>query len=303
MPRYDHITCPVMKARYNCAIPKIEQQQTIRSNETTANTSEEASDYKFVWRKAIDDQWCDLQALTDFIQGPAGLPNRSVLIQGNSFLRQIWEAMVCGFRTQMTNLTLLTGGRPTSKEYIASRKGKPFQKDELGAFLVNQHKDPPGCHAPGNDPLESYYDKAVMVPPNIDDCSDDMAMVEFQQGLRVFFLFHPSRLDTDALVEAYSNLDVPDRVDVMMWNDVLESKVSQNRTLKSRGDTLPLKSLLPSIRQIQETSIGAYFGASNPWIDDPPDTHPCLPGIPDDEVNIVFYLLLLDEYERNNGLP
>lgn len=315
-PRYDHITCPVMKARYNCAkspssIATNQSQRRISTtNETTTTnaTKLDASDYKFVWRKDIHESWCDLQNLTDFIHGPASVPQRSVLLQGNSYLRQIWEAMVCGFPSQITNLTLLSGGKATSLAYIASRSGKLLQRQELGTFLINQQNDyttttttPSGCHAPNrNDRLFSYYHENVTIPPNnLDHCSDDMAMVEFGYGLRIFFLFHPSRFHIDALVEAHSKLDIPNLVDVMMWIDTMESVVGPNKTTVREGSIFSLDGLLlPSLKRVQEASIGYFFGADNPWIVHPPDDHPCLPGIPDDEVNILIYLLLLEEYDR-----
>jgi hypothetical protein len=94
-------------------------------------------------------------------------------------------------------------------------------------------------------------------------------------------------------------------VDVLVWVDPLE-QVLKNRTM-TRGSsttatttglsTIP-GNIFPSLRRIQEASIGYYYGADNPWITNPPDNHPCLPGIPDDAANILIFLLLLDDYER-----
>lgn len=36
------------------------------------------------------------------------------------------------------------------------------------------------------------------------------------------------------------------------------------------------------LNKVQERYIGQYFGANNHWITNPPDIHPCMPGIPDD---------------------
>ena len=36
----------------------------------------------------------------------------------------------------------------------------------------------------------------------------------------------------------------------------------------------------------------SYFGADNPAMNTVPDLHGCMPGMPDDEVNIILYMLL-----------
>ena len=46
-----------------------------------------------------------------------------------------------------------------------------------------------------------------------------------------------------------------------------------------------------NLKNIQKRDTGQYFGANNPWITDVPDGHPCLPGIPDDEVNLLLMIL------------
>jgi hypothetical protein len=32
------------------------------------------------------------------------------------------------------------------------------------------------------------------------------------------------------------------------------------------------------------------FDADSPWITNPPDNHPCLPDVPDDEVHLILIL-------------
>jgi hypothetical protein len=305
-PRYDHITCNVMKPRYNCAAEqeaasRASSSRLSRNSSTTKRKNKPigsaASDYKFQWRQNVEDPWCDLETLIDFVQGPSSIiSQRSVLLQGNSYLRQIWEAMVCGFRSQVTNLTLLSHGPDMSLKSMAHRGGKLFQKQEMGKFLINQQSIP-GCHDdPSPVPLSRYYGNHVTVPPNVDHCSDDMAMVEFGNGLRVFYLFHPSRYESDAFTDIYSKLDVPESLDVMAWISDSE-QFMRNRTANVAWS---LDNLLPTLKRAQLASIGYVFGADNPWITNPPDEHPCLPGIPDDEANILLYLLLLEEYERTN---
>ena len=40
------------------------------------------------------------------------------------------------------------------------------------------------------------------------------------------------------------------------------------------------------------SSSYTYFGADNPAMDKVPDGHSCMPGMPDDQVNIILYILL-----------
>jgi hypothetical protein len=128
-----------------------------------------------------------------------------------------------------------------------------------------------------------------------------MAMVEFGHSLRVFFLFHPSRFQLDALVDAYSKLDVPEPLDVMAWMErpehILRNRTTTRATWSLDDDD---GALLSSLRRVQEASLGYFFGADNPGITHPPYNHPCLPGMPDYEANILIYLLLLEDYERTN---
>lgn len=144
-PRYDHISCFLMKARYNCAPPP-------------GSTSAKASDNQMMfWRHHNGETQrrpCNLHSLVDFVGGPMGVyahwmhrqqpnsPNHSsnqkmqIVLQGNSYLRQVWEALLCGFRDQITNVTVVQGGPMLSLAYLASRSGKLITPRELGTFVV-----------------------------------------------------------------------------------------------------------------------------------------------------------------------
>ncbi len=278
-PRYDH-WCPVMKARYNCAWPP------------NITGTPQAFEYKFVWKHPHYAQVCDLDHLLEFIGGPAGLSQRHVVLQGNSYLRQVWEALVCGFQDQITNLTLYQNGPPTSLAYITSRRGKLITPRELGQFIVAKRVIE-GCHGPSlRTPLGNYYRPNVTIPSNRDKCTDDMAMVEFG-NVQFSFIFHPSRFHTDAIVEAYRKLGIPKVIDTVVWMGDDETQL-RNLTARSR---IALGPLLPLLIKTQNWSLGRYFGADNPWITDPPDNHPCMPGIPDDETNVLLLLLMMEKYQ------
>ena len=51
-------------------------------------------------------------------------------------------------------------------------------------------------------------------------------------------------------------------------------------------------------RRLQELHVGRWSGCDNPGMDNVPDIHPCMPGVPDDEVNLLLYLL----YHQNISL-
>ena len=46
-----------------------------------------------------------------------------------------------------------------------------------------------------------------------------------------------------------------------------------------------------SFKDIQKRDIGKWFGADNPWITNVPDTHACMPGPSDDEINLLLFLI------------
>ena len=52
-------------------------------------------------------------------------------------------------------------------------------------------------------------------------------------------------------------------------------------------------------KTIQQRDSRQWFGANNPWIIDPPDKHACMPGLPDDEVNLLLYLIISNATVRD----
>ncbi len=274
--RYDHF-CPVMKARYNCAWP------------TNTTDIPRAFDYHFVWKHPQYPQVCNLRQLVQFIGGPAGIPGKKIFLQGNSYLRQVWEALVCGFGQQITNLTLYENGPSMSLEGSAKRGGQKISSEQLGNFMPDAVTID-GCHGSGLEwRLDDYYRQNVTIPPNHDKCNDDIASVEFG-NVQFAYIFRKEWYQIDALVDSYRKIGMPNELDVV----VLNSK-SRNSTARSLID---FSKLLSMLIEVQKRSLGTYFGADNPWITDPPDGHPCMPGIPDDEANILLFLLLLKEYQK-----
>lgn len=379
IPRYDHISCPIMKARYNCAVSTFENPNgTISTHGTTLpvmTTRPTASSYKLIWTRynapnkttdmpieqnpfnsdnVYNDTFssCDFRHLMNVVGGPANVaailsgregtttttasrpPYYHVLMQGNSFLRQIFEALVCGFQDQITDMKVLLHGpsisrsngtattttTTTTTEHSSSPMSpKKFTIADLGRPVSNWNSiQKHGCHGAGQSHgsrkthIARFYHDNVTIPPSASGCTDDMAMVEFQHSIRFYFLYHPSMFDDSALLRAYDNLGllfplehdmdadgtskVIATVDALIWNDGENSVPASSATATNGGifvkRNISLDGFLQELRVIQNTSIGHYFGADNPWIQHPPDNHPCMPGIPDDEVNVLLYLLM-----------
>jgi hypothetical protein len=112
-------------------------------------------------------------------------------------------------------------------------------------------------------------------------------MVEFGNVVRFYYIFRPFMYSNETLHQIYDQLGIRDHsVDVLVFNKE-ESKTSLAYERK-----VDYTLLLGTLKALQRRDIGAYFGANNPWITHPPDTQPCMPGIPDDEVNVLLFLLL-----------
>jgi hypothetical protein len=166
-----------------------------------------------------------------------------------------------------------------------------------------------GCHGhrKGKDSMDRFYYPGVSVPTSINGCSDDFLMVEFGHMIRFYYIFRPWLYSDEAILTTYEKLGMTTRMDqatedvVLHDIDVLLSNsdvaVSSLRFLAPERQ----KSLISFdwwdvqalMGEIQEKTIGTYFGAENPYITKPPDKlHACMPGYTDDMVNIMLFSLL-----------
>jgi hypothetical protein len=345
---YDH-TCFVMKARYNCASTP---------NGTTKNKSR-AEDYKFVYHHIAHGRdnrrrrWpamppCDLDELIGWIGGPTGLgrvlvppptvhgnvtnnatnaTKYQVVLQGDSRMRQVIEALMCRYMDQITNLTLTFQTPDLSKNAIWLRKkrlkvnnethilrpndtGKPRSigiSNESDGFMSYPDVRERGCHGSIAD-MSRFYHPGVTVPTSVRGCSDDLVMVEFG-NIRFYYINRPYLYDDNAILNAYEKLGmtthtdrgtgdvVLDDIDVLLWSradGVSQSSLRflspERRRVLVSHDWEGVQALMG---EIQKRTIGAYFGADNPFIEEIPDPmHACMPGYPDDMVNIMLFSLL-----------
>jgi hypothetical protein len=309
-PKYDHM-CFIMKSRYNC-----EYQASSRKTK--------ASDFKLVLKQSglANQTMCDLRRLVEVAGGPQGVAQQvflrqasndngntnggklatekfQILLHGSSFLRQVFEGLVCGFQSQITDLKVQIGGPSISRSALKERKnGTLIRRDEMSKKYIGfDEARNGGCHAPGpgEDFMKKYYRPNVTVPPNIPGCNDNFAMVEFGNVFRVYYVFRSPVYERDAVEHALEKIGYLDPttkqakpLDLIVWNEKVDRKLFSSPT------EYPYSEVLGVLKNIQTQWIGEYYGANNPFITHPPDDHPCMPGIPDDEVNFLLLKILND---------
>lgn len=294
-PRYDHLSCFVMKARYNCA--------------TTATTGDRATDWRLVLNTTKDGEDCSPRALVERFGGPVALAEDLqsrvtqekskpyvVVFHGNSFLRQMWEALTCIWRHQITNLLLQQGGPDISLAGLRDRG--PIDTHEIGTILRNP-SDEMGCH--GSTNLRGYYESDITVPSTIRDCNDNIAMVEFGNKIQFYYIFRPWVYANVTGVYDKVGLMAND-IDVLVFNDGENKKYPQS-IREQLGAGVFDESIvwdLDEFKRIQVRDTKRWFGATNPWVTMPPDNHPCMPGVPDDEADLLLFLLLQRKYHASH---
>ena len=86
---------------------------------------------------------------------------------GDSKVRQIWEALVCGWQDDITNITLQLNG-----------KARLDHSKIMGTLLETalEYARSHGCHTAS--PYRPFYDPNTTVPTTLEHCDDDIAMVE-----------------------------------------------------------------------------------------------------------------------------
>jgi hypothetical protein len=146
-----------------------------------------------------------------------------------------------------------------------------------------------GCHCGGKGGLAEFYAPNVTVPSNIQGCNDNLAMVEFGHSVRFYYVFRMQRYENMTDVYTFVGMMDVDSLDVFLWNS---KNIRNNQAKHQAGWVENLSPLLKHLKTIQRRDSGMYFGADNPWITNPPDNHPCMPGIPDDEVNLLLFMLV-----------
>ena len=336
--RYTHL-CKFMKPRYNCA-----------KNETalaSLNYGDVATDWKFVFRqnKTTSEKFtCNLWEFVSSLGGPRGLgkyllskkkKKTTVLLAGNSHLRQIFSALVCGFEDDVTDFRLLlkAPGFDTSLESLKKRginpyenEAKPNEKKFTTAEAGRLERPPDGvdgrgtCVTPSKpspfyvqhvtQPDACYYDDPELQGPNnvgrrwLNSYSSDLAMVEFGGGIRFYYAFNPwNYANITDVFRTVLKLD-PWEVDALVFNrgtrgvfqeeapDLFGAFQATGAWRSRRINEWPM----PLFKRVQKKDIGRQFYPDNPGITGR-DGHSCMPGMPDDEANMLLLWMLLQQGE------
>jgi len=311
--RFNHL-CPWMKNRYNCATSE------------TKEYGQSAHDWKLTLETETDQ--CDLWQLAHDIGGPVGLGKilkqrrlqnlasassvnpdntaalsddeqrpHTVVMFGNSYVRQILESFACSWAHEVTDSLLQKDAKYSiSVAALKARDGAPIRMDELGDI----ERMPMPWEGDGCELLEDgdkFYAENVTVPRMCKGYDNNLATLEFGNVLRFVYIFRPQIYeDMPALFE---RLDLqPEKVDSMIFNDNQELPIKNDDELKRRfsvtgawSHKILMGIVYLRIQQFQKRDIGQWFGADNPGMNSPPDIHGCMPGPPDDQVNLILYLL------------
>jgi hypothetical protein len=133
------------------------------------------------------------------------------------------------------------------------------------------------------------------------DCSDEVAMVELSHVLRVYYVCCPLLYQNISDLYDWIHLQ-PNSIDYFVFNfgssiEMLPHSIqkqlqpafnfSNSTRIWNWGD-------LHDIHAAQSRDLnGRWFRAINPGIENPPDySNGWFPGFPDDEVNLLLFLLL-----------
>ena len=281
--RYDY-TCKIMKARYNCAHePK---------------RKDVASD----WILGFNSTAGNVCLMKDLLHMSGGIESVSrhierwshrnisdhkthILLTGNSYMRQIFEAIVCNYHSEhglIKSVEVALGGPEMNmRSLLANPK---LEISDLGVSVDLGNLT--GCHASTN--ITQWYESSVSLPPDNAECRDDVARVEIA-NMVFYYVFRPY---------AYRNMS--QIFTARGWNastfDVIVSNENKatdymSSFVSNKIRVINIASMLPYFHTMQMEQLHKWFGADNVGIYNVPDGHACMPGVPDDEVDTLLFML------------
>ncbi|KAL3798560.1 hypothetical protein HJC23_011864 [Cyclotella cryptica] len=317
-----NVPCFIMKHRYNCLPP----------NSTTKEVL--SHQWHFVLQSNLSDisTLCDLTSVVDRMGGPAALPrDRSIGLMGNSYLRQLFESLGCKYKQQLSKLLLHQNGPTQDNDSMALRKNRPYNLEEYGSVLLFDTNDKDKVCFAGlkREDLQSFY--SVQLPEEmnlVQNCTDNIALAEYNKhanltgsgaadavanterpteriahsrshtsALSVFYNFRPHNLNQpNEIYDVLLGKDVMQSLDTIFWNDDMKRKMKNKVHFPDTARWVDLSMLMWILQKIQRRDAGVFFRENNPWIAANPSVvfHPCMPGIPDDEIGILLFLLIFD---------
>lgn len=303
--RYDYM-CPFMKTRYNCATNK---------DEAAFKYGEHATHWKLSLIPREHQEACNLWELVASLGGPTGVANTllsqheqyptskiiNVFIGGNSYLRQIFEALVCGFRDDVTDHFVQRGAKyGVSLAELKKRGHRGVNITEIGSFQHPPNNSSGFCDYSTE---EHFYEDGLQLPvkchyKNLESFDDNLGMVEFGGALRFYYMFRPFTYgNVSEVFESKFHLNL-EEIDILLFNDhtenVFQKKYPEMVDVFEKKGIWQSKIIWPYkiLRKMQERDTSKWFGANNPAIHHPPDDHACMPGVPDDEANLLLFLML-----------
>lgn len=282
-PPYDHNSCFIMKPRYNCA--------------TADSSKAKAYEWKFILQSNISDDLtiCDVGAIVDELGGPAATSGEVALF-GSSFQRQIFEAIACKYQDQLTKAIVLKDPPSVSLTAIEEREGKPFSSAEFGepVALPLDRRPIPRCSGTAANFSSFFHPDVKLTTPHFTkECSDDLAVMEYNQKLKIFYNFHPERLES--FVDSFKKM-IGLNVSTLTYMGVNSQTVGAFRPylsiMKKGAQFVRYDGMVATLRKIQRRDAKRFFGANNPFVTRVPDIHSCMPGPADDEASLFLFSLI-----------
>ena len=191
-PPYDATTCWLMKARYNCdGDSRPEQALAYRYVQRLADGLKSAPG------RGHGGQLLPLHRALKLVRSMGdGRGRVNMLMVGHSYLRQVFEALACRWRDNVTAGILSVGPpRVTAMTQAALKKlaGEALDPRNRELEWFNASGEPPACHgsqgASGN--FGGYYAPDHAPLQAFTDCVDDVAMIELDGNLRIYYIFRP----------------------------------------------------------------------------------------------------------------
>jgi len=225
----------------------------------------------------------------------------NVAMLGNSYLRQIFESFLCTWSHELTfSLFEKDGKYDPSIAGMKLRNNAPLTFDELGDMEPMPNPNDNQCHVAS---VDEFYEDGLETPHKCKGYTDGIAVAEFGGSMRIYYMFRPwMHLNLTRVMTEKLNL-IPEELDILIFNDdqqhTIEKDAHLSEVFKASGAwDNRIEWDYNHFETIQKRDVGRWFGANNPWVSHPPDGHACMPGPPDDEVNLLLYLIYTNSFIR-----
>jgi hypothetical protein len=198
----------------------------------------------------------------------------------------VYEALVCRYRDHIVDGLVEVNATHIGMAQMAERNGTFYPSDMGTMRSMLEYRE--GCH--GLSPA-LFYEPAFVPHISEYECSDSISMVEFPGGLRFYYVFRSFVFYT-CVPELLQQMRLNgSHVDAVITNHNPTETAPVLRHLDPRVSVISAVYLLEFFHKVQTRDCGWWDGADNVGIKQVPDGHPCMPGIPDDELEVVLFAL------------